>query len=338
MNPPGACSTKSLNKTVIILAPMEGVIDAHMRRLLTTIGGYERCVTEFVRITDQLLPNRVYRRLCPELNHGGIINSVPVYVQLLGADPELLAESGAQLAGLGAAGVDLNFGCPAKAVNRKNGGAVLLQYPEQVHRIIAQVRKAVPASTPVTAKLRLGYQDTSLALENAQAAADAGASSITVHARTQKDGYKPPAHWHWLARIREHIDIDVIANGEIWSPADARRCREVSGCTAIMLGRGAVARPDLALAIQQDEAGKIDQPLSWPQVLEQVVDLYRSMEHAGHVRAIAPRIKQWLAALRRTYPEAIALFDQIRTLRCPKSLWTLLEQHRFSAASTHATA
>ena len=121
----------------LMLAPMEGVIDHVMRELLTSLGGIDRCVTEFVRVTDRLLPPRVFRRLCPELDTGGTTASgVPVYLQLLGGQAAVLADNAARAAELGAPGIDLNFGCPAKTVNRSDGGAILLREPQRVHAIV----------------------------------------------------------------------------------------------------------------------------------------------------------------------------------------------------------
>jgi len=106
----------------VSLAPMEGVIDSPMRRLLTDIGGYDRCVTEFVRVTDVLLPERVFFRICPELAEGcRTASGTPIFVQLLGGQADALAVNAVRAAELGAAGIDLNFGCPAKTVNRSDG-------------------------------------------------------------------------------------------------------------------------------------------------------------------------------------------------------------------------
>ena len=132
---------------------MEGVIDAAMRRLLTGIGGYTRCVTEFIRVTNVLLPEKVFFRLCPELASGGTTeHGVPVFSQLLGSDSDALALNARRAVELGAPGVDLNFGCPAKTVNNRRGGSILLRTPSQVAHIVRVVRDAVPAEVPVTAK------------------------------------------------------------------------------------------------------------------------------------------------------------------------------------------
>jgi tRNA-dihydrouridine synthase C len=305
----------------LILAPMEGVIDHTMRHLLTQLGGYDRCVTEFVRVTALLLPPRVFYRYCPELHSGGKTPSgTPVYLQLLGGRPEVLADNAARAAELGAPGIDLNFGCPARLVNKNDGGSVLLREPDRIHRIVDAVRAAVPQQVPVTVKMRLGYENSELLQANCQAVAAGGANELAVHARTKVNGYRAPAYWSEIARVREWIDIPVVANGEIWSPQDARRCRESTGCTDLMLGRGALARPDLARLLQADWIGDVDaQPvLGWSQVL-QLLQAYFELLQANY----APRyqgnpIKQWLVYLRQYFPQAAALFDQVKRLRDPQ--------------------
>ena len=131
---------------------MEGLLDFVLRDVLTRVGGIDRCVSEFIRVTDTLLPDKTYLRIVPELKNGGRTTAgVPVRAQLLGSDPVCLAENAARLAALGPEGIDLNFGCPAKTVNRHRGGAVLLDEPEVIHRIVSAVRRAVPAHLPVSA-------------------------------------------------------------------------------------------------------------------------------------------------------------------------------------------
>jgi tRNA-dihydrouridine synthase C len=310
----------------ILLAPMEGLLDFALRDVLTRVGGIDRCVSEFIRVTDAVLPDRAFKRVMPELNNGGrTLAGVPVRGQLLGSDAICMADNAASLARLGPAGIDLNFGCPAKIVNRHGGGAALLQDPEVLHRIVSEVRRAVPLDMPVSAKMRLGYNDDSLAEECAQAIADAGACELVVHGRTKAHGYKPPAYWARIADVRAVVSIPVIANGEIWTVADAQRCRAESGCQDLMLGRGMVANPGLALAVVADRVDADGKPaVPWADLLP-LLDVYWKLIC---LRAIpkyrAGRMKQWLNYLRKTYPEAEAAFVQVRTVTDTKQVEALL--------------
>jgi len=136
----------------IILAPMEGLVDAPIRETLTEVGGIDRCVTEFVRVTHGMLPPRVFYKYAPELHNQSLTRvGTPVAVQLLGSDPIQMARHGVRAAELGATQVDINFGCPAKTVNKHKGGCVLMREPELMHEIVAAVRQAVAGHVPVTA-------------------------------------------------------------------------------------------------------------------------------------------------------------------------------------------
>ena len=305
---------------MLLLAPMEGLLDSSLRDVLTRVGGIDRCVSEFIRVTGTLLPPRVFLRIVPELAHGGRTPAgVPVRPQLLGSDPGCLADNAARLAELGAEGVDLNFGCPAKVVNRHGGGASLLDEPELLQRIVATVRRALPAALPLSAKMRLGVRDASRALECAQAIASGGATELVVHARTRDDGYRPPAYWEHVAALREALAIAVVANGEIWQAADARRCREVSGCNALMLGRGMVVDPGLARAIRG-----VETPLGWEDLQPLMGEFWRLVNLRIEPRHRAGRIKQWLNYLRRRHPQAQQAYDAVRRVTDPAALAGIL--------------
>lgn len=312
---------------MILLAPMEGLLDHMLRDTLTRVGGVDRCVSEFIRVTDQLLPRRVFTRIVPELKQGGrTASGVPVRPQLLGSDPVCLAENAARLAELSPQGVDLNFGCPAKTVNRHRGGAVLLDEPELVGAIVAAVRRAVPAALPVSAKMRLGNEDRERMLDCARAIAAAGASELVVHGRTKRDGYSPPAFWDQIARVRESVALPVVANGEVWTVDDAQRCLRESGCERLMLGRGMVADPGLALAIRAGAATPQDPPLlPWGQVLPLMQGFWSQVRANVAPRHQAGRLKQWLNYLRRRYPEAQAEYQRLRAINAPQ----VLEQQLF---------
>jgi len=306
----------------ITLAPMEGVMDYHMRQLLTQIGGIDRCVTEFVRVVELPLPSRVFHRLCPELRQGSATQSgTPVRVQLLGQNPDCLAQNALRAIKLGSQGIDLNFGCPAKTVNKSRGGAVLLKDPDSLFQIVKAVRDHVPAHHVVSAKIRLGYDDKSLAIENAQAIAEAGASELAVHARTKEEGYQPPAHWHWIHKIKQAITIPVIANGDIFSLEDALECQAISGCDQLMIGRGALAVPNLGNAIKGIEA-----PYTWQQNLHLMEQDFQTLRQVDDKEKYLPsRIKQWLMFMKLQHPEAVVFLQQVRAIRDPNTMLQALQ-------------
>lgn len=296
----------------LLLAPMEGVVDSVIRDLYTRIGGIDLCVTEFIRVTDRLLPVSDFRKYAPELfDHaqGRTAAGVPVLVQFLGGKPGPVAENaGFAASELGAHGIDLNFGCPAKTVNRHDGGAALLKDPERIFDVVSAVRKAVPREIPVSAKVRLGFSHKDDHVAIAQAAQSGGASWLTVHARTRDEGYRPPAHWEYIARMREAISIPVIANGEIWTLDDIKKAREVSGCRHIMIGRGLMSAPDLAR-----QAKGLGPEASWSEVQSWLLEFAHLSQTHRHEHYAVCRVKQWLRSLGRRFPEASPLFEQIKT-------------------------
>lgn len=299
----------------IILAPMEGLADDVLRAVLTSAGGYDWCVTEFVRVTTTLLPHSCYTRLSPELRHGArTASGTPVRVQLLGSDPTMLAANAAHVALLNPFGIDLNFGCPTPLVNRNRGGAALLDEPELLQRIAAAVRAAVPAQIPVTAKMRLGIEDTGRALDCALALEAGGVQELVVHARTKADGYRPQVRWEWIARIREVVNLPLIANGEVWSVADHRRICAATGCSDVMLGRGAVADPLLARRIR-DRREEHATDADWDELKAMIAEFWTRVQAKLTPLQSPGRLKQWLGMMQRNYPQAGEVFRAIREAR-----------------------
>lgn len=301
-------------------------MDFHFRQLMTAVGGIDHCVTEFIRVNQQLYPPSVFHRYCPELRTEGRTQSgTPVHVQLLGSDPACMAENAAQAVELGAPAIDLNFGCPAKTVNRSQGGAVLLQYPEVLNQVATAVRQAVPPHIPVSAKMRLGYLDKSLAFENAAALETAGIQWLTIHARTRTEGYKPPAYWKWIARIRRVVALPVLANGEIWTPQHAAQCQQESGSDLLMLGRGLVATPDLAMQIKAN-AGMVEHSIyRLPDYMAMFITLANQL-HFLTDKQLTGRLKQWLHYFSMHSHEMAAIFQQVKQYKERQPFFNALSQ------------
>lgn len=295
----------------VLLAPMEGVLDSLVRELLTEVNDYDLCITEFVRVVDQLLPAKVFHRICPELhNNSRTPSGTQVRIQLLGQHPQWLAENAARAVELGSYGVDLNCGCPSKLVNGSGGGATLLKDPELIYQGAKAMREAVPGHLPVTVKVRLGWDSSDRQFEIADAVQQAGASELAVHGRTKEQGYKAEhINWQAIGEIRQRLTIPVIANGEIWDWQSAQNCMAVTGCDAVMIGRGALNIPNLSRVVKYNEPR-----MPWPDVVT-LLKKYTRLEKQGDTGLYhVARIKQWLGYLRKEYAEATTLFQEIRAL------------------------
>ncbi|MBL4684812.1 MAG: tRNA-dihydrouridine synthase family protein [Nannocystaceae bacterium] len=300
----------------VALAPMDGVTDWVYRQLLTDLhggdSGISLCVSEFVRVTHRQVVDRVLLRHCPELTQGGKTRAgVPVFVQILGGDAEPMAATARRAAELGAPGIDINFGCPAKTVNRHDGGATILKCPARVESLTAAVRKAVPEGVAVTVKIRLGWSDAAAVEDIARAAERGGADWLTIHARTRLQLYRPPVDWPALGRARAAISIPVVANGDVDSIPALRACAQASGCAAFMVGRGAMGRPRLFRQLRGHPDPEFD--LAWlGELLRQYV--VRLTDSGAPPRAALGRLKQWLRLGAPALPELRDLFDATKRI------------------------
>jgi tRNA-dihydrouridine synthase C len=300
----------------LALAPMDGITDWVYRELMTQLAsgrsGISICVSEFVRVTRDAVAPKVLVRHCPEVARGGTTTTgVPVFVQLLGGDPEPMAESALRAAELGAPGIDVNFGCPAKTVNNHDGGATILRTPQRVETIVGAIRRAVPEAVPVSVKIRLGWDCADHVQEIARAAEAGGAAWLTVHARTRLQLYRPPVDWAGIGRAREAVSIPVVANGDLNTVADVQACAAASGCSAFMIGRGAMARPMLFRQLRGESEPDLDLPWLARLMLRYADDLLQSGASPG---AALGRLKQWLRLAAPAFDELHALFDRVKRM------------------------
>ncbi len=291
---------------------MDGVTDAAMRAYLGSWGVFSYAVSEFARVSVEPLPAKVFRRDIPEIcNNGKTTTGMPVQVQILGSDLDNMAKSARTAVDCGATGIDINFGCPAPVVNRHDGGASLLRCPPRVRDVVHAVRQAVPNEIPVSAKLRLGWDDIDAIFENAEMAVAGGASWITIHARTKVQGYQPPVYWPHIGEVRKRVGVPVVANGDIWNLDDFRRCRDESGCQNFMIGRGALANPHLAHQIAKELGlpySSSSSKVEWDKAMTSFV---RFSDEVGMPRdVILMRLKQW-SKIAKLYGDFSA-FDEVK--------------------------
>jgi tRNA-dihydrouridine synthase C len=338
-----------------LLAAMQGVTDRPMRELWGERGGFTFSVTEYLRVSEHALPPKVFYSHVPEVldPRCETQSGLPVSVQLLGGNPERLAKSAATAVDCGARSIDLNFGCPAPTVNRHDGGASLLRCPARIRDIVAAVRAALPGDVPVSAKLRLGWDSLEPIHENAEMAAQGGAAWLTIHARTRVQGYDPPVFWEPIGEVQRRLSLPIVANGDIWTLDDLRRCRDITGCEHFMLGRAALADPwlphkisvELGIAGSRELSladGPLERPLvDWLPVLRRFAAIGFRM-YAGQFspvavsRYTAMRLKQWLrvAAARR----AASWLDLVKRAQSTEEVLEILEHAASTPGRTSVSA
>jgi nifR3 family TIM-barrel protein len=299
---------------------MEGVTNAPVRQVLASYGPVGLVCTEFVRISGEQI-SRPYLRRQVEKAPG-----VPLSVQVMGNDPELMAEAGVVVAQAGADVVDLNLGCPTNTAVRKGVGAALLKDPQKLAVLLRTMRRSVPGL--LSAKLRAGFDTSDTALSNARLVEDAGLDFIAVHPRRRVDHYQGVADWRIIALIRRELRIPVVGNGDIWYAESALRMFEETGCDAVMLGRPALRNPWIFRQLSELLAGR--EPFR-PSGADVVQHLKRLAESLG-ARAKDPRhsaigpLKEQLGYLCRAVPDGLAMTRGLLRQTTPSLLLEAAEE------------
>ncbi len=325
------------DKPALVLAPMEGVFDAPMRALIAEIGGFDFAVSEFIRVSQEIIPARATLKCVPELTGKklGKVN-LPVQVQLLGSDPELITETAIEACSVGASAIDLNFGCPSPTVIRKHGGSALLKDTIKIHKIVKKVRSTLPDIIPVSAKIRLGWENATDVHEIVKAITDGGANWITIHARTRKEVYKPGVHWDHVRDVVQSSRIPIVANGDLFKLNDLKNCKRITNCQHFMIGRGVVLNPFIGRTFAKELAIPISENLlinshSNPKADNLLTAICRFIEIAepfSQNKGYVPkRIKQWVSMIRDINFESVPrpLMTAIGKAKTTKELVTLLD-------------
>lgn len=282
----------------LFLAPMEGLGDRPFRKAMAFIGGFNHACTEFLRVPLNAHVQSLAKRYEPHDTA-----PIPQAAQLMGSDPILMAEMTKEVVKRGAPRVDLNCGCPSNTVTGRGAGSSLLKQPDLLYQIAKAMVDAVPG-TPVTAKLRAGFEDISLFRENLLAAQESGIAFLTLHPRTKVDGYGPPARWELIAEAKQLLKIPVVGNGDILSVSDALRMLQMTQCDALMIGRGSVSNPFIFHEIRAHFSG-ISVDRSWP-LLSQFLNVFvQNIPSTMPARSQISKLKQLIGCLFKANPQLL---------------------------------
>ncbi|NLK75783.1 MAG: tRNA dihydrouridine synthase DusB [Clostridiales bacterium] len=220
----------------LFLGPMAGVTDLPFRLLCKEKGADFLC-TEMVSAKGIHYNNQNTENLLTIAEE-----ERPVAIQLFGSDPHILGETAKRIEERNFDVLDINMGCPVPKVVNNGEGSALMKNPKLVGEIVREVSKSI--SKPVTVKIRIGFDESHInAVEIAKIAEDNGAKAIAVHGRTREQYYSGEADWEIIRKVKEAVSIPVIGSGDVFSPIDAKRMIDITGCDGVMIARGARGNP-----------------------------------------------------------------------------------------------
>ena len=305
----------------VFIAPMTGITDRPFRRAVRRFGAG--------LVFSEMIASRM---VVDELRGSSktsesYLDETPMGVQLAGCDPDVMAEAARINAARGATLIDLNFGCPVKKVVTKFSGSAIMRDEKLAGDIMDAVVKAVP-DTPVTMKMRLGWDDTSLnATTIARIAQDCGIRMITVHGRTRQQMYTGKANWQAVRAIKDSVNLPVIINGDVTDTATAKAALEQSGADGVMVGRGAQGRPWVARMIADGLSGANDQSPDTNLLRDTILQHYEELlsHHGMHIGMLTGR--KHIGWYLKDYAGSDALRSRINTCDDPAAVMAMIADY-----------
>lgn len=304
----------------IILSPLAGVTDRAFRSICNDYG-VDYAYTEMVSAKGLLYSDKTSEELMARFP-----DEEKLGIQLFGSDPVILGQMAKKISTEYKyfKSIDVNMGCPAKKIVKNGEGSALMKNPDLVGKIISSIKEAT--DLPVSAKFRLGFDSDSINfLEIGRICQEAGAYKVTLHARTREQMYSGKADWDAIKELKESLDIEVVGNGDIFTPEDARNMIEYTGVDGIAIGRAAMGNPFIFQQIRDYlNKGTYDLP-DLADIIEVIIKHYKLLVHYKGERIAVNEMRKHIAWYLKGFRGSNQLKNKINTTKNIDEVFSLLD-------------
>ncbi len=310
-------------KNQVVLAPMAGYSNTSFRKIIKDMGAgliFAEMVSDKALVYQNAKTLELLKMSEEER---------PIAQQIFGSDVENFVEAARIVESVMHPDIiDINMGCPVpKVAVSAQAGSALLKNPDKIYQIVSEVVKAV--SVPVTVKIRLGWDESSInCVEVAKVIESAGASAITLHARTRAQGYSGKARWEYIKQVKENVSIPVIGNGDVKTCFDAKRMILETGCDAVMIGRGVLGNPWLIRdCVEYLESGSVPKPVSNQEKIEMMKRHFELLKQDKNEKVALLEIRSNILFYLKGMPGNKEMKTRICEAKSEEDIYSLLNQY-----------